>query len=169
MIQTENLDKLCPVEYRTYLGMLLANEYVRGDIIFMSISLESMLDSFLSGYFVSEDKMGQFEQLILSRMTFSHKIEVLKGFGCNSTLESLSELCKIFVGLNRLRNHAAHASWGDGDKVYKLSENETIRKFVSDYPKSIETMKSRVRRLIAALRRSSIYLGKDFLDEDVVF
>lgn len=162
--------RMTQLEWRQYLGILLANERVRGDIIFLSIGMESRLDSFLTGYFAYEAKQRDFEVLVLARLTLSQKIDVLKNLDFRPALKSFPEVVKIYAGVNRLRNHAAHASWADGEKVFKLADNEFVRGFMEKYPASVDQTRGRVLRLLAALKRSRDYRQNEFdPDEDIPF
>ena len=49
-------------DYRIYLGTLLANEQVRGDIILLSIADEGNLDDFLAHFFVPEGRRFSFQE-----------------------------------------------------------------------------------------------------------
>lgn len=153
--------KLSQFDWRMYLGILLTSEQVRGEIIVSSIALEAQLDRFLSGYFAFPPKRQEFEQTVLARLSVSQKIDTLKNLDFSPKLKSFPELVKILSNLNRLRNHAAHASWGDGDLVVKLADNEVIRKAMIQFPKSFDQTIYRVRRLFSALERSNDYRRRE--------
>ncbi len=154
------------IQFRIRLGIILANEQARGEIILLSITLEAILDGFLSRYFAYEVKEGEFERIVLTRMTISQKIDILKGIDFPKSLKSFPSLVRIYQGVNRLRNHCAHVHWGDGDKIAKLADNEFVRCFVDLQPHPITATTGTVRRLIASLSRSKYYKRKEFDDED---
>jgi hypothetical protein len=162
-------NKETPIQFRVRLGVILANEQVRGEIISLSITLEAILDEFLSRYFAHKAKEGEFERIVLTKMTISQKIDVLRGIDFPKTLKSFLALVSIYQGVNRLRNHCAHAHWGDGDKIAKLADNEFIRNFVDLRPHPITSTTRSVRRLIASLSKSKHFLRKDFDDVDIPF
>lgn len=161
--------KLDIFDLRVYLGLLMSNETVRGDIIVLSINLESELDTFLAGYFAIGVKKWELANNILSKVTSSQKIDILKNCSFKPSSKSFTELIKTYSGLNRLRNHAAHASWGDGHKIYRLADNEFIRKFVENYPASTTITARRVRRLFSALKRSKAYQQDEYAEDYIPF
>lgn len=157
------------VEWRTIAGVLLSDERVRGDIILSSISHEAILDSFLKGYFAYPPKQGEFERIVLNRLSISQKIDIFAGLEFRSSLKSFPELVKILRGINRLRNYAAHAWWGDCEKVLKLADNEFVRRFISKYPQSATATKNRMRKLFSALQNTKEYQATEHRDDDIPF
>ena len=157
------------IEWRTTVGVLLSDERVRGDIILTSIAYEACLDSFLRDYFAFPPKQSEFERIVLNRLSMAQKIEIFSGLGFCPSLKSFPELVAILKGMNRLRNHAAHVSWGDGEKVIKLADNEFTRRFFEKYPQSSTATTYRMRKLFSSLRKTKQYQAKEYQDADILF
>ena len=162
---------MSPAEWRHFLDVLLGDERVRGDIILLSIGMESNLNLFLEGYFVYRCKGRDFSNLILTKLTASQKISVFKELKFRASVKSFPALVKTCTGLNRLRNHCAHASWIDRARVDKLADDEFVRSFMAHYPSCIDKTREHILRLFAALRKTQEYKRTEFpeSDDDIPF
>lgn len=129
----------------------LQSDEFAGHIIRWVSIFETRLDGLLSVYFVGLRYDFEFEELILSRLSFYEKIEVLRKIKFNRPLKSQAGIVNSLDSLRRLRNALAHTHFMPPSEVEKLRSDKWIESFVLEYPKSVGREKSALENRFSLL------------------
>lgn len=130
--------------------LLQSNEF-SGHIIRWVAIFESRLDDVLSVHFSGLESTYEFYELILSRLSFYEKIEVLRKIDFGRNLKSQENTALHLDKLRRLRNALAHAAHMPPSEIKKLRSDKWIEAFVLGYPKSIGKEKNALENRFSLL------------------
>lgn len=130
---------------------LLQSDDFAGHVIRWVAIFESRLDSLLSIYFLGLRVDFEFEELVLSRLSFYEKIEVLRKVKFARPMKSQKNIVNSLDKLRRLRNALAHTSYMPKSEVDKLKKDEWIYQFVMEYPKSVGREKNALENRFSLL------------------
>ena len=130
---------------------LLQSDDFAGHIIRWVAIWESRLDSLLSEYFVGLRVDFEFSELVLSKLSFYEKIEVLRKLKFSRPLKSQANIVSSLDKLRRLRNALAHTSYMPLAEVEKLRADQWIHAFVVGYPKTVGREKNALENRFALL------------------
>ena len=130
---------------------LLQSDDFAGHIIRWVAIFESRLDSLLSIYFVGLQVDFEFEELVLSRLSFYEKIEILRKIKFDRPLRSQPNIVNSLDKLRRLRNALAHTSYMPKDEIEKLRSDKWIENFVLGYPRTVGREKNALENRFSLL------------------
>lgn len=130
---------------------LLQSDDFAGHIIRWVAIFESRLDSLLSVYFVGFKVDFEFEDLLLSRLSFYEKIEILRKLKFDRPLKSQANIVNSLDRLRRLRNALAHTSHMHSSEIEKLRSDKWIESFVLGYPKTVGREKNALENRFSLL------------------
>jgi hypothetical protein len=130
---------------------LLQSDDFAGHIIRWVAIFESRLESLLSIYFVGLQVNFEFEELVLSRLSFYEKIEILRKIKFDRPLRSQPNIVNSLDKLRRLRNALAHTSYIQKDEIEKLRSDKWIENFVLGYPKTVGREKNTLENRFSLL------------------
>jgi hypothetical protein len=131
---------------------LLQSDDFAGHIIRWVTIFESRLDSLLSVYFIGLRAGNDFEELVLSRLSFYEKIEILRKIKFDRPLKSQANIVNSLERLRRLRNALAHTSTNMPDsEIAKLRSDKWIESFVLGYPKTVGREKNALENRFSLL------------------
>jgi hypothetical protein len=133
----------------------LQSDAFAGHIIRWVAIFESRLDSVLSAYFSdpyrSTETHLQFSELVLSRLSFFEKIEILRGLKFDRLMKSQKNIVDSLDRLRRLRNALAHTSHMPDDEIRKLRSDKWLVDFVERYPASVGREKNALENRFSLL------------------
>lgn len=130
---------------------LLQSDDFAGHIIRWVAIFESRLDSLLSIYFVGMRVDFEFEELVLSRVSFYEKIEILRKIEFGRPLKSQANIVNSLDKLRRLRNALAHTFYMPKEEIEKLRTDKWVEGFVLGYPKTVGREKSALENRFSLL------------------
>ncbi|WP_156480497.1 hypothetical protein [Aquipseudomonas alcaligenes] len=130
---------------------LLQSHEFSGHIIRWVAIFEGRLDGVLSVHFSGLESTYEFYELILSRLSFYEKIEILRKIDFGKSLKSQENTALHLDKLRRLRNALAHAAHMPPDEIRKLRSDKWIESFVLGYPKSIGKEKNALENRLSLL------------------
>lgn len=130
---------------------LLQSSDFAGHIIRWVAIFESRLDSLLSIYFVGLKFDFEFEELVLSRLSFYEKIEILRKIKFSNPMKSQANIVNSLDKLRRLRNALAHTSYMPKEEIEKLRSDRWIESFVVGYPKTVGREKNALENRFSLL------------------
>ena len=133
-----------------FAGLLQSDDFA-GHIIRWVAIFEWRLDSVLAVYFVGPRADLDFDDLILSRLSFYEKIEVLRKLKFDRPLRSQVNIVLSLDKLRRLRNALAHTSHMPPHEVEKLRSDKWIEAFVLGYPKTVGREKNALENRFSLL------------------
>ena len=122
-----------------------------GHIIRWVCIFESRLDSVLSIYFVEKELSIAFQESVLSRLSFSVKIEILRGIKLGRPLKSPKNIADVLGKLLKLRNALAHSSRMPDNEIKKLRSDKWLVDFVTGYPASVGREKNAIENRFTLL------------------
>ena len=130
---------------------LLQSDDFAGHIIRWVAIFESRLDELLAAYFSNRRHDMEFYELVLSRLPFAAKIEVLRRIELPRPLKSKQNTVASLERLRRLRNALAHSSQMSERDIQKLRSDAWIVAFVVGYPKTVGREKNALENRITLL------------------
>ena len=134
------------------LKSLLVSDEVAGRIIRDTAELEANLDLMLTGYFSSHERFFEFEDIILSRLSFQQKIDILRKMSFRTKMKSQPNAVNSLEKFRKIRNILAHNAYISDEKLNSLQSDNEIMRILSNYPKSylleFRANKNRINRLI---------------------
>jgi hypothetical protein len=130
---------------------LLQSHEFSGHIIRWVAIFEGRLDDVLSVHFSGLESTYDFYELILSRLSFYEKIEILRKIDFGKSLKSQENTALHLDKLRRLRNALAHAAHMPPSEIKKLRSDKWIEAFVLGYPKSIGKEKNALENRFSLL------------------
>lgn len=133
--------------------LLQSNDFA-GHIIRWVAIFESRLDLLLSSYFVpwGDGHLPlQFHELVLSRLAFHEKIQILRGIKFRRAMKSQKNIVDTLDRLRRLRNALAHSSHMPEEEIRKLRSDKWIVQFVEGYPASVGREKNALENRFSLL------------------
>ena len=130
---------------------LLQSDDFAGHIIRWVAIFETRLDELLAAYFSNRRHDVEFYELILSRLSFAAKIEILRSIALTRPLKSKQNIVASLDRLRRLRNALAHTSHMSDRDIQKLRSDAWIVAFVVGYPKTVSREKNALENRITLL------------------
>lgn len=130
--------------------LLQSNEFAGHIIRWVSI-FEGSLDNLLSAYFANRKHVADFYQLVLPRLSFAEKIDILRNIKLKRPLRSQQNIVASLDRLRRLRNALAHNMHLPEDEFRRLRSDKWTVDFVSGYPKSIGREKNALENRFSLL------------------
>lgn len=130
---------------------LLQSDDFAGHIIRWVAIFETRLDGLLAAYFSNRKHDMEFHDLVLSRLTFAAKIDVLRGIALARPLKSKQNIVLSLDRLRRLRNALAHSAHMSDRDIQKLRSDAWIVAFVVGYPKTVGREKNALENRITLL------------------
>jgi len=146
---------------------LLQSDEFAGHIIRWVAIFESRLDSLLSIHFVGLRNDLEFDDLVLSRLSFYEKIEVLRKIKFSRPLKSQAGIVESLDKLRRLRNALAHTSYMPKEEIEKLRADRWIESFVLGYPKTVGREKNALENRFSLLWNHCYKKYAKHLDENL--
>ena len=132
---------------------LLRSDEVAGRIIRDAAMLESFLGTLLEIYFAKKDKSLEFGELVMERMSFAERIDILRRLKLKKRYKSL-ECVKTLDRIRKLRNVVAHTFYVDDSELERLLIDKEIERLLVDYPaayrREVGLTKKRIISLAAA-------------------
>ena len=116
---------------------LLQSDDFAGHIIRWVAIFEGRLDELLAAYFSNGRHDLEFYELVLSKLSFAIKIEVLKGISLPRPLKSKQGIVSSLERLRKLRNALAHSSHMSDREIQRLRSDAWVVAFVVGYPKTV--------------------------------
>ena len=129
----------------------LQSDDFAGHIIRWVAIFESRLDSLLSIHFAGLKTDFEFEELVLSRLSFYEKIEILRKVKFKRSMKSQENIVSSLDRLRRLRNALAHTSHMPSHEIQKLRSDKWIEAFVLGYPQSVGREKNALENRFSLL------------------
>jgi hypothetical protein len=130
---------------------LLQSDDFAGHIIRWVAIFESRLDQLLAAYFSSRRHDIEFYELVLSKLSFAEKIDVLRRIALPRPLKSKQNIVASLDSLRQLRNALAHTSHMSDKDIQKLRSNVWIEAFVVGYPETVGREKNALENRITLL------------------
>ena len=130
---------------------LLQSDSFAGHIIRWVAIFETRLDCLLAAYFVAPQLYVSFDELVLSKLSFYEKIEILRGVKFNRPLKSHKNIVDALDKLRKLRNALAHSSYMEADEIKKLRSDKWIVDFVTGYPATVGREKNSLENRFSLL------------------
>ena len=130
---------------------LMQSDEFAGHIIRWVAIFESRLDSLISVYFVGLHADFQFQELVLTRLSFYEKIEILRKIRFKRPMKSQANIVASLDRLRRLRNALAHTSQMPIHEIARLRADKWIESFVLDYPASVGREKNALENRFSLL------------------
>jgi hypothetical protein len=130
---------------------LLQSDDFAGHIIRWVAIFETRLDGLLAAYFSNRRHDMEFHQLVLSRLSFAEKIDILRSIALPRPLKSKQNIVASLDRLRRLRNALAHTTHMPDRDIQKLRSDAWIVAFVVGYPKTVGREKNALENRITLL------------------
>lgn len=130
--------------------LMQSNDFA-GHIIRWVAIFESQLDSLLAAYFVGANSDFQFQDLVITRLSFYEKIEILRKIKFDRPMKSQANIVQSLDRLRRLRNALAHTSYMPPNEISKLRSDKWIEAFVLGYPSTVGREKNALENRFSLL------------------
>lgn len=115
---------------------------IAGRSIRLCAIFEDRLNDVLAEYFALSERLGDFHEHILERMSLVRKLDLLQKLDFGRSSKSQKNFVASLKSLQKLRNVMAHNySIHKQDELSKLYSDQNIRKWVLNYPKSFSDEK----------------------------
>ena len=143
-----------------------------GHVIQWISLFESRLDIILTTYFVlpksplDDHQTSAFFDLVLSRLSFAAKIDILKNLKFRSTIRSQKGVVETLTKIRKLRNILAHNHHVNTDDLNKIRSDKWLVNFILDYPKSLSREKNALENRFNHLWNSCAKMHEHKLKED---
>ncbi len=118
---------------KSELKLLLSSDEVAGRIIRDTAELEWYVELVLTRYFAAQDRFNEFIDVIIDRMSFFKKIEILRRMKLPAKMKSQPNAVS---SLEKLRNILAHSAFINNEEIDKLYHDNELMKILSTYPQS---------------------------------
>lgn len=118
------------------------SDEVAGRVIRLCAVFEDRLDQVLLTYFALPNRMVDFHEHFLGRMSLIQKLDMFEKLDFGRGSKSRTNFVGSLKSLRKLRNVMAHNhSIHDQGKLSKLYSDQNIRKWILSYPKSFSDEK----------------------------
>ena len=129
---------------------LRSDEFAGRLIRWVSI-FESRLDSVLSAHFTPFKYDLGFDEIVLSRLSFAEKIDILRKIELSRPLKSRDNIVYSLDRLRKLRNALAHNHYLSTQQIKKLRSDKWIQDFVTGFPGSFGREKNALENRFSLL------------------
>lgn len=134
------------------LRLLISSDEVAGRIIRDTAELEWYVELVLTRYFAAQDRFNEFIDVIIDRMSFFQKIEILRRMKLPAKMKSQPNAVSSLEKLRKIRNILAHSAFISNEEIDKLYRDNELMKILSNYPQSykreLAATKNRLNRLL---------------------
>lgn len=143
-----------------------------GHVIQWISIFESRLDIILATYFILPKSPGDdyqtsaFFDLVLSRLSFAAKIEILKNIKFRNPIRSQLGVVETLTKVRKLRNTLAHNHYLNAEDIKKIRSDKWLVSFILDYPKSLSREKNTLENRLNHLWNSCAKMHEHKLTED---
>ncbi|MES9974873.1 MAG: hypothetical protein ABW094_11475 [Candidatus Thiodiazotropha sp.] len=133
---------------------LIHSDEVAGRVIRFCTTFENRLDDLIARHFTTNDRIFDFYELIISRLSLYEKIQILKNMSFHRKMKSQDNIVASMDSIRKLRNALAHHSYMPEREIKKLYSDQNIRKLLSDYPKGLSKEKNALENRFSRLWHS---------------
>ena len=135
---------------------LIRSDEVAGKVIRFCAIFEGRLDWLIARYFTTDERISEFYDLIITRLSLYEKIQILKNMSFHRKMKSQENIVSSMESIRKLRNALAHNSYLTEKELKKLYSDENIRKILSNYPKGLSKEKNALENRFSRLWHSYI-------------
>ena len=137
---------------KSELKLLISSDEVAGKIIRDAAELEWYVELVLTRYFTAQDRFNEFMDVIIDRMSFFQKIDILRRMKLPTKMKSQPNAVASLEKLRKIRNILAHSAFISDEEIDKLYSDNEVMKILGNYPKSYRSellaTKNRLNRLL---------------------
>ncbi len=116
---------------------LLYSDEVTGSLISFCIMYEENLDMLISYYFGGVFKLDELHHLVVVRLPFYEKIDILKKMNIQRKIKSLENTVSCMESFRKLKNILVHNNHIPDAELENLYSDENVRRIIFGYPESL--------------------------------